>query len=217
MRKTWAGFVLAALALAGCRADSRFVVMTSDILAVAAGAAAAPVSALYRVEISSLSDCEDQKAAIMAVIGRYLEVSSAPLCDGADEESWLEFSAGTALVALGAPIPGTAPIGLAAAQAGAAVELHLLFDAGRFALLDRDVAKLELGASVELGGLSVELIHDGAAPLALAAPAAFVNDVATVAPALTLVPGDAATLRVSDVATAAMQASGTALALTLTP
>ena len=217
MRKTWVGFVLAVLALAGCRADSRFVVMTSDILAVAAGGAAAPVSALYRVEISSLSDCEDQKAAIMAVVAAYLDVSSAPLCDGGDDDSWLEFSARTELVALGAAIPGKAPIGLAAAQVGAAVELHLLFDEGQFALLDRDVANLELGASVEIGGLTIELMHDGAAPLTLSGPAAWVNGAPQVAPALLLAPRDAATVRVSDVVAAAMQADGTAMALTLTP
>lgn len=217
MRRNWAGFVVAALALAGCRADSRFVLMSSDVFAVAAGGASAPVSALYRVEISSMSDCEEQKSAIMAVVGEYLDVSSAALCDGGDEESWLEFSAKTALVALGAPIPGKAPIGLAVAEVGAAVALYLLFDKGRFAQLDRDVADLELGASVEIGGLTVEIMHDGAAPLTLAAPSAWLNEAPRAAPALVLAPQDAASLRVSDVVAAVMQSDGTALALTLTP
>ncbi|WP_372840130.1 hypothetical protein [Phaeovulum sp.] len=61
MRAGLAGVMMAVLALAACRADSRFVLFSSDVFDVAAGKGAAPVSALYRVEISSLSDCAEQK------------------------------------------------------------------------------------------------------------------------------------------------------------
>jgi hypothetical protein len=215
MRAYWAGLFVLVAALAGCRADSRFVVFTSDILAVAAGGAAAPVSALYRVEISSMSDCEEKKSAVMAIVARYFEVTSAALCDGGEDNSWLEYSAKTELVALGAALPGNAPLGLAAAQTGSGVALHLLFDARRFAALGHDVEAMDLGASVEIGGLTLEILHDGDAPLVLAAPSAWLNNAPRVAPALTLTRRDSAVLRLSDVAGAALQADGTVLALTL--
>ncbi len=217
MRKSLAGVMVAALALAACRADSRFVLFSSDVFAVAEGGGSAPVSALYRVEISSLSDCTEQKAAIMEVVAKYLTPSSAAFCSGNDEDSWLEFSAKSDLVAQSAGIPGNAPIGLAAMTAGRAVEVHLLFDAARFGAMNRDVEHLELGASVELGALTIELLHDGDTPLVLSAPSAWVNNTPTVAPRVDLAHRDNVTIRVSDVALAALQADAQVLAFTLSP
>lgn len=216
MRATVAGLFIAAGVLAGCRADSRFVLFTSDILAVAAGGAAAPVSALYRVEISSMSDCEEKKAEMMAVAARYFEITSAALCSDIGEDTWLEYSARTELVALGAPLPGNAPLGLAAVQSGSGVEVQVVFSASRFAALGRDVEALDLGASIELGALTLEILHDGDAPLVLAAPSAWVNNAPQVVPALTLVRRDTVTLRLSDVVGAVLQAEGQAPAFTLT-
>lgn len=216
MRGAVAGVFLAVAALAGCRADSHFVLLTSDILAVAAGGAAAPVSALYRVEISSMSDCEEKKAEIMAVAARYFEITADALCTDSGEDTWLEYSARAELVALGAPLPGNAPLGLAVAQSGPDVEVQMVFSASRFAALGRDVEALDLGAAVELGTLTLEILHDGDAPLRLSAPSAWLNDAPQVVPALTLPPRGTAMLRLSDVVGAVMQAEGQARAFTLT-
>ncbi|WP_372840129.1 hypothetical protein [Phaeovulum sp.] len=153
----------------------------------------------------------------MEVVAKYITPSSAAICSGDDSDSWLEFSAKSELVAQGAAISGKAPIGLAARAVWPAVEVHLLFDAARFAAMNRDVEYLELGASVELGALSVEVMHDGDAPLVLAAPSAWVNAAPTVAPLVELASSESVTIRVSDVALAALQADAQVLAFTLSP
>jgi hypothetical protein len=214
----WAALLIMPVLLGGCKADSHFALFTSDIVAVARGGAPVPVSALYRVEISSKSDCEEKKTAIMAVVARYHEVSSAALCVEMGEDSWLEYSARTELVQLGQPLAGNAPLGVAArqAQTGDVVELYLVFDAARFAALQRDVSDLDLAANIDIGDLTLELMHDSATPQDLRGASAWVDGVARVSPQLRLTQADSVQLRMSDVLSAAMQAEGQALAFSLT-
>ena len=162
-----------------------------------------------------MSDCEEQKSALMEIAAKYLEVTSAAICTDIGEDTWLEFSARTELVALGAPLPGNAPLALAASLTNAGAEVQVVFDAARFAALGRDVQELNLGASIEIGALTLEIMHDSDGPLALSAPSAWLNNAPQVAPALMLARRDTATLKLSDVVLAAMQAEGHALAFTL--
>lgn len=214
----WAALLIVPALLGGCKADSRFVLFTSDIVAVAQGGDPAPVSALYRVEISSKSDCEEKKSEMMAIASKYYDVISGALCVENDGDTWLEYSARTELVQFGQPLAGNAPIGVAARQVqpGDPVELYLLFDSARFAALQRDVGELDLAASIDIGSLTVELMHDIDAPYALRGVSAWVGGVAQVAPQVPLAQSNTVELRLSDVFAAAMQAEGEAPAFSLT-
>ena len=200
---------------AGCKVDSAYELYVGDLEQVSQSGETEMANSTIRMEMSSEKQCNEDKAKVMDIVGRYYEVISEATCVRDRFDNFLEFRSRIPLIAAGSKIPGDSPAAISVGSTENAIRVGAQIDNARFTQLETDIKTLNSSASIRLNSFDIELSNDTREGYEVYATTSFVDGVPFQNPIVTLDRRDRVVFRMSDVFSGVLQREGVAFVFDL--